>query len=360
VQIEVETAPNVPSVMASGAPPPSQNFPPATLFTFGTGGSSKSHGLAYDSRSVPRSDDAGNAHQGIKSIFSEQAGGVHANSRALSSTRITFALQFLDLNSTRLLTEFKNDLSRDIQAMTYQAVIDVAIKPGSQLLQVKISCEWKTPIHAYSIRRTIKDSIAGRFHVDTVRVFQMDSSSIISHSDHNPSRWLQHSQPKGAAYTVPIENFVNALGKEVQAQEAMFLKCQTLAQFRDDARSKQVLLCNLHDALRWRFRQVLQNQSAFRFRNPSQSLEVSPVAGQASTSGHAPVAPTPDAPPCPAVALTESSSSVTGDLSPPAPSPNARCRSLTFSDESVAQTLSVGDRPACDTGVGPAGMFHTM
>jgi hypothetical protein len=316
------------------------------------------------SECMPRSHDAGMCNKDLfvfgKALSFETYGGVKDPAgRAFYSTRIVFSLSLLDGDSTQNLTDFKSDLTSDIQAKTYQAVIDVSVKSSSQL-QVTVACEWKNPMYVQAIRRTIKNSIKGRFKDTGFRVTQMDRSSI-STAVHTGSRWLLHELPKGTAYTVPIENFINVLGQEIQAQESLFLNCQTLAQFRDDARAKQVLLCNVHDVLRWRYRQVLQNddhaQSAVMFRDPRQSLEVPQVAVQACMSGHAPVAPTQEKPPGPdVVILTESSVSssvqVTGVLSPPAPSSNARSRSLNFSDESGVQT-PCGGAPQ-------AGMFHTM
>ena len=348
------TAPNEPAVIATSeslSPVNTTSAPP----------------VITTSECMPRSHDAGMCNKALfvfgKALSFEKYGGVNDPAgRAFYSTRIVFSLRLLDSDSTQNLTDFKSDLTSDIQAKTYQAVIDVSFKSTPQQLQVTVACEWKNPMYVNSIRRTIKNSIRGRFKDTGIRVSPMDRSSI-SRAVHTVtgSRWLLHQLPKGTAYRVPIENFINVLGQEIQAQESLFLNCLTLAQFRDDARAKQVLLCNVHDVLRWRYRQVLHNhdhaQSAVMFRDPRQSLEVPQVAGQACVSGHAPVAPTHEKPPGPdVVVLTESSVSssveVTGDEPPPAPSSNARCRSLKFSDESGVQTPS-GGAPQ-------AGMFHTM
>lgn len=370
MQIAVLTAiqnapPVITGAVASGAPAPSQSLPDSGHQCLAqSDAGSKSQGCARENK--PSSDDAGITTNRIKSIFSKQAGGAYAN-EAFSSAKIVFALQLSDCYAPENLTELKRDLTREIQAKTYQAVIDVATTTGKQLLKVNMACEWKNPMYTRAMRRTIESAVRNRFRIVSVRFFQIDPSAI-SNSYHTGSRWLQHSLPKGAAYTMCMEDFIKAIGNEVKVQEALFLNCETLAQFREDAKAKQVLLCNLHDVLRWRFRPAVQQQSSFIFRDPAlggQSLEVHSVAGHASISGRALEAPSLDSPPDPAVAPRESSvsSSVAGDLSAPTPSASSskcRNRALVFSGDSVVHTPSGGARPACDTGVGPAGMFHTM
>ena len=379
VQIAVLTAtPNAPPMIigavqvASGAPPPSQSLPPMVASNSGHQSlaqsvASGSKGQACTTEQMRSSDDAGIPTNAIKSIFSEKAPG---QIRAFSSSRIV--LQLSCPNLAQNLTEFKGKLTETIQAKTYQAGIHVAVTAGSQHLKVIMACEWKNPMYARAIRRTIESAMQAPLKIASLRCFEMDPSAIPNFGCSGLT-WLQHSQPKGAAYTMSMEDFIEAIGNEVQNQEAQFLNCETLVQFRDDAKAKQVLLSNIHDVLRWRFRPAVHPQSDFRFRDPElggQSLEVPPMAGHAECmSGRAPEAPSldRDSLPDPAVALRESfvSASVTGDMSARTPrtslsNPNARCRSLNFNGDSAVHNPSGAAHPASDRGVEPAGMFCTL
>ena len=341
-----------------------------------------------ESRGILRSDDAEIQNNGTKSIFSARPVGA---SRALHATKIflQFAVSGCDSGA---IDSFKTDLSREIRVLTYQAAVDAVATQTTDDLQVNITCEWKNPVYPVTVRRIIDQSVRGRFKIDGSKICQIECGPLLAKAiDAAPNgvRWLHHSQPKGAAYTMPITQFIIELGNEVRAQEELFLKCETQAQFRDEAKAKQILLVNLHDALRYRYRQELQNlktQYVSAPRDPGQSfLEVPPVAGR--DSGPRPhsrnEAPSGNTPPGPGergvtdtsgesgVALKESSVPLgTPDISPPEPSSSASlqqstCRSLSLSfngQTTVVQTPSGGapSRSACDSADGPAGMYHTV
>jgi hypothetical protein len=181
------------------------------------------------------------------------------------------------------LNSFRAELNREIQALSFEAVIDAELNRETFLLRVKIVCTWKTPRYAIAIRRSILHIIETRLRLArkyfTVKIWSIDAESLAKSHVQFPSgsRWLQHSPAKGSAYTMPIENFVLELGKEVRAQEAQYLKCETQAQFMADGKAKQVLLANLHDVLRWRFPHrppVLDTDpSAFCFQQQAVDLE---------------------------------------------------------------------------------------
>ena len=181
------------------------------------------------------------------------------------------------------LNSFRAELNREIQALSFEAVIDAELNRETFLLRVKIVCTWKTPRYAIAIRRSIWHIIETRLRLArkyfTVKIWSIDAESLAKSHVQFPSgsRWLQHSPAKGSAYTMPIENFVLELGKEVRAQEAQYLKCETQAQFMADGKAKQVLLANLHDVLRWRFPNqppVLDlDPSAFCFQQQAVDLE---------------------------------------------------------------------------------------
>ena len=181
------------------------------------------------------------------------------------------------------LNSFRAELNREIQALSFEAVIDAELNRETFLLRVKIVCTWKTPRYAIAIRRSILHIIETRLRLArkyfTVKIWSIDAESLAKSHVQFPSgsRWLQHSPAKGSAYTMPIENFVLELGKEVRAQEAQYLKCETQAQFMADGKAKQVLLANLHDVLRWRFPNqppVLDlDPSAFCFQQQAVDLE---------------------------------------------------------------------------------------
>ena len=181
------------------------------------------------------------------------------------------------------LNSFRAELNREIQALSFEAVIDAELNRETFLLRVKIVCTWKTPRYAIAIRRSILHIIETRLRLArkyfTVKIWSIDAESLAKSHVQFPSgsRWLQHSPAKGSAYTMPIENFVLELGKEVRAQEAQYLKCETQAQFIADGKAKQVLLANLHDVLRWRFPNqppVLDlDPSAFCFQQQAVDLE---------------------------------------------------------------------------------------
>ena len=181
------------------------------------------------------------------------------------------------------LNSFRAELNREIQALSFEAVIDAELNRETFLLRVKIVCTWKTPRYAIAIRRSIWHIIETRLRLArkyfTVKIWSIDAESLAKSHVQFPSgsRWLQHSPAKGSAYTMPIENFVLELGKEVRAQEAQYLKCETQAQFIADGKAKQVLLANLHDVLRWRFPNqppVLDlDPSAFCFQQQAVDLE---------------------------------------------------------------------------------------
>jgi hypothetical protein len=181
------------------------------------------------------------------------------------------------------LNSFRAELNREIQALSFEAVIDAELNRETFLLRVKIVCTWKTPRYAIAIRRSIWHIIETRLRLArkyfTVKIWSIDAESLAKSHVQFPSgsRWLQHSPAKGSAYTMPIENFVLELGKEVRAQEAQYLKCETQAQFMADGKAKQVLLANLHDVLRWRFPHrppVLDTDpSAFCFQQQAVDLE---------------------------------------------------------------------------------------
>jgi hypothetical protein len=287
---------------------------------------------------------------------------IAGTSSGYSSSKINFVLQSIasdtDLNSK--LDFFKADLNREMQASSYEAAIDAEFNHESLLLHVRISCKWKSPRHAQTIRRMIHRAIRHRFSVidNKIRIFNLDTALPSSCQFKSGSRWLQHSPEKGSAYTMPVENLVLELGKEVRAQEVQLLKCKTLAELRTDAKAKQVLLANLYDVLLWRYPQV-PNTSGFKFQpqQPKEPALLESCHAVSTNSLHDSEAQsinsTPTVTEIPPVLVAGDSTLTPSSTDDAAPAPR---RSLSFgSGCSVAQTPSGGTLSACDSGARPAG-----
>jgi hypothetical protein len=280
----------------------------------------------------------------------------YSSSKTICHLQLNASVQDLDAK----VNSFRAELNREIQALSFEAVIDADFNCETFLLRVKIVCTWKFPRHSATIRRPIRDIIESRLLLPrnkyTVKIFAASPESPANCQLLSGSRWLQHSPAKGSAYTMPMENFVLELGKEVRAQEDKFLNCKTQAQFMTDAKAKQVLLNNLYDVLRWRFPDLPQvlDSSAFLFRQqPVRVLEqLSPDSGCADSMDSRqldPEALSRNSTSTPNPTLTEiSSSSVAGDpaVTPfssveelPGPAGNLQTACAWQSTDSLAATV---------------------
>ena len=187
-------------------------------------------------------------------LFVVKGKQVSQGGRLNSASRIVFVLS--NATASEKLEAFKSDIIEIFQARTYEAGVDATRSSETQRLHVKIACTWKNAMHSHSIRRLIHGTIAGRFKVDgNVKVFDLKATgtSWFHNQSQASSRWLQYSGLKGKAYTMPMQKLLDAIGNVVEDEEAQLLSCTTHADFRANAKSKQLLLANLLDVFRWRF-----------------------------------------------------------------------------------------------------------
>ena len=309
-----------------------------------------------------------NSEAAQASVFHFTRPGNTSHSKAFLNSRIFFVLQLnsADHGLESKIADFKANLIHDIQAKSYEAFIDADLT--AERLHIRIACSWKTPCHAITIKRIIDNAIRNRWSLEEkIRIFNLntDPASLSNRNPPSGSRWLQHSQAKGAAYRMPMESFVLELGKEVRAHESHLLKCVTLAEVFAHAKANQVLLSNVHDVLRWKFphqppvlgsdparfqqhkpKNASQNSGRADILDSESSVEAPPLnSSQIISAGESEILPVSLAG---GPILTPVSSNSTAS---PAP---CRARSLQFGSGAVAQTPSEGAPPAC----GPAGVYH--
>ena len=322
---------------------------------------------------------SGKASEGIisNSLFvftgnnARQAGDLNAATRILLVIKSSAELE------SAKFEEIRSDIVRTIQAKTYEAAIDATNK-DAQGLHVKIVCRWKNPMHSHTIRRLIRETIAKRVELSKVMVFglQVDAAGnpgtlCFQRLSNEGSRWLQHSLVRGAAYQMPIQEFVVEMGKLVKDHEAQYLRCTTLSEYIADAKAKQLLLANIHDVFQWRFPLCFSPTADVTRSEPDPSIVKSaqdtssfhfekPASQNATTAleSHLP-APTSCALDCAVASIPNISSSQSArperaDLR--TGTPQIR-KSLNYQFDQVAQAPSGGGAgPACDSAAGKKGV----
>jgi hypothetical protein len=166
-------------------------------------------------------------------------------------------------NSLRII---KDQLIKSYQNIAAEATITVAAGDGAALA-IKISCTLKNKMHDYVVRRSITNAITmqkwywikdGKIKLKTVGADTVRQFYLAPPASDRDGRllWLNHSLLVSEAIEMPIEKFAEQLKLTVQKEEARFLACTTSEQFKNDAKSKQLLLYSISSVLSMKFRDV--------------------------------------------------------------------------------------------------------
>jgi hypothetical protein len=152
----------------------------------------------------------------------------------------------------------RKNLITEIRGKAREVTIDVFVM-GPNNLQVRTACVWKTPMGSNAVRRLMNEIIreSGFRHIkgSFVKYSACDRSAVrdkyISHPEQG-LRWLQFSDVGGTMYEVPIDEFIQELGKAVKQGESDLLMCSTREGYKRAALSNQALLYQLYDILQFR------------------------------------------------------------------------------------------------------------
>ena len=138
-----------------------------------------------------------------------------------------------------------------------EVTIDVVIGPHN--LKASMACVWKTPMGSDAVRRLVNGAVTSsgfrRTHHTFVKHIPCDRTAVrekyISHPEQG-LRWLQFSEVGGTMYEVPVDEFIQELGKALKQGESNLLMCSTREGYKQAALSSQALLFQVYDILQRR------------------------------------------------------------------------------------------------------------
>ena len=159
----------------------------------------------------------------------------------------------------------KEELTKSFRRIAAEATITASPSAGKgAALAISITCTLKNPMHDYVVRRSVSNVITMQstfwLHDGKVKIQKVTADEVRQCYTSSPPandgrwRWLHHSLLCSEAVEMPIAKFAEQLKLTVRNEEANFLACRTSEQFKNDAKSKQLLLHSVSEVLSIKFR----------------------------------------------------------------------------------------------------------